>query len=199
MTRTILVLLALAHPLQAGDVLDSMDTNRFRSPKEKGRAELVEGKVGKAVRFSFDKGSQNTFFTSNLRGAPGWDRAAGISFWVKGDGSDAFGGLQLIFDDDYAVRYDYCFPIKSQEWTKVTIAWDDFVPVLPGPRAKPLGLPGGNPPSKVSAVWVGKWWYWRDYPTCSFALDEVRLEEKVERDATDHRPGGRRWPACWRS
>src|SRR4051794_23970199 len=92
-----------------GTVLDDMDAVRFRPPKDKGAAQLVEGKVGKAVRFTFAKDARGVFFTRNLRGNPAWDRAAGISFWVKGDGSDALGGLQLIYDDDYAVRYDFCF------------------------------------------------------------------------------------------
>src|SRR5437763_10170039 len=90
----------------AEPVVDSMDEVRFRAPKEKGRAELVDGKVGKAVRFSFDKDSRNAFFTGGFRGSPEWDRAAGLSFWVKGDGSDSFAGVQLIWDDDFAVRYD---------------------------------------------------------------------------------------------
>ncbi len=106
----------------------------------------------------------------------------------QGDGSDAFAGLQLIYDDDYAVRYDFCFSLKGTEWTKVTVAWDDFVPVLPGAKSKPLGLPNGNAPSKISAVWLGKWWYWGDYPACSFALDEICLEETIDRDAKDYRP-----------
>ncbi len=185
---TLFALLALGTALAAGPVLDTMDEVRFRSPKGKGRAELVEGKVGKAVRFAFDKDSRSAFFTSSLRGRPEWDKAAGLSFWVKGDGSRSFGGLQLIYDDDYAVRYDYCFPIQSKEWAKVTVAWRDLVPVLPGPKSRPLG-PGGNSPSKVSGLWFGKWWYWRDYPAHSFAIDELRLEEKIEL-AKDYRPEG---------
>jgi lysophospholipase L1-like esterase len=184
-----LLIVELGTSLAAGPVLDTMDEVRFQSPKQKGKAELVEGKVGKAVHFSFDKDCQSAFFTRNLRGSPDWDRAAGFSFWVKGDGSDSFGGLQLIYDDDYAVRYDYCFPIKNTEWTRVTVAWSDFIPVLPGPKSRPLGA-GGNSPSKISALWFGKWWYWHDYPAHAFAIDDLRLEEKIARDATDYRPTG---------
>ena len=153
MSRTLLV--AAFAALLAGsdaDVLDTMDALRFNAPKEKGRAELVAGKLGKAIRFQLDKDSRSTFFTSNLRGTPAWDRAAGLSFWVKGDGTEQFAGVQLIHDNDYAVRYDAVFPIRGSDWTRVTLAWGDFVPVLPGPKAKPLDPAGGNPPSKVSAV-----------------------------------------------
>src|SRR5579883_2966158 len=134
-------------------VLDSMDEIRFRSPKDRGKAELVDGKVGKAVRFSFDKDARSVFFTSALRGSPAWDRAAGISFWVKGDGSDSCGGIELIYDNDFAVRYDFVFPIKNKEWVKVVVPWRDFVPVLPGARSQPLDLEKGNKPSRVSALW----------------------------------------------
>jgi lysophospholipase L1-like esterase len=186
-----LALASLSSPAFADDgVIASMDELRFGPPKEKGRAELVEGKVGKAVRFVFEKDCQSTFFTSNIHGTPEWDKAAGFSFWVKGDGVDGFGGLQFIYDDDYAVRYDLAFPVKGQNWSKVTVAWNDLVPVLPGPRAKPLGTPGGNLPSKLSGLWFGKWWYWSDYPATSFAVDEIKLEPKISRDTNNYKPVG---------
>ena len=74
----------------------------------------------------------------------------------QGEGAGGFGGLQFIHDDDYAVRYDFCFPVEGTDWTKISVAWRDLIPVLPGPKAKPLGTPGGNPPSKLSGLWVGK-------------------------------------------
>ena len=124
-------------------LIDSMDDLHFHEPKEKAKVELVEGKVGKAVRFSFEEGAHGAFCTSNLHGTPAWDRAAGLSFWVKGDGSDRFGGLELIYDDDYAVRYDFAFPLKDKEWTKVVVPWRDLVPVLPGPKSN-AARPGGR-------------------------------------------------------
>jgi lysophospholipase L1-like esterase len=188
-TFAFLVLLGtMTPPLLAGPLIDAMDEVRFRAPPGKGRAELVEGKVGKAVRFTFERDARSAFFAAGLRGGPEWDRAAGLSFWLKGDGSDSFMGLELIYDHDFAVRYDCCFSLRSKEWRKVTLAWRDFVPVLPGPRNKPLGGPGGNPPSKLSAVLIGKWWYWRDYPACSFALDELRLEDKIDADTKEYLP-----------
>ncbi|MBA3834114.1 MAG: CIA30 family protein [Chthoniobacterales bacterium] len=194
MRRLLLVLVAvpsavaLAAPAE-GPVISTMDDLKFNAPKDKGKAELVDGKVGKAVRFTFDKGAGSAFFTSNIRGNADWDKAAGFSFWVKGDGNDSFAGLQLIHDDDFAVRYDFCFPVKGKEWSKVTVAWSDLVPVLPGPKAKPLGA-DGNLPSKVSALWFGKWWYWADYPAHAFTIDEVRLEPQIESDTKLYKPEG---------
>jgi len=165
---------------QEAGLIASMDEMRFQPPKSKGRANLVEGKVGKALRVHFDQDAASTFFTSNIRGTPDWDRAQGFSFWIKSDGSDGFGGIEFIYDDDYAVRYDYCFPVKGTGWKKVSVAWRDLIPVLPGPRAKPLGTKGGNAPSKITALWLGKWWYWGDYPAIDFTIDEIRLESAID-------------------
>jgi lysophospholipase L1-like esterase len=187
-----LVLVTALGPARAADdaLIDAMDELHFQPPKERGRAELVDGKVGKAVKFSFEDGAKGAFFTSNRRGTPAWDRAAGLSFWVKGDGSDHFGGLELIYDDDYAVRYDFAFPLKSTEWTKVVVPWRDLVPVLPGPKSNLLDPAGENKPSRISAIWFGKWWYWGDYAACSFAIDEIRLEDKIDLDTADYTPEG---------
>lgn len=190
----ILLALALAFAAVSFAIADdtpvaSMDDLKFSPPKEKGKAELVDGKVGKAVRFSFEKDARSTFFTSNIRGTPAWDQAAGISFWVKGDGNLQFCGLELIYDDDFAVRYDLCFPVMGADWTKMTVAWSDFVPVLPGPKSKPLGK-SGNSPAKISGVWIGKWWYWGDYPAGDFAIDDIRLEPAIDRNLKDFEPAG---------
>src|ERR1022692_4356651 len=90
---------------QEGGLIASMDEVRFQAPKEKGRAELVAGEVGKALRVQVDQNSISTFFTSNIHGTPEWDRAQGFSFWVKGEGTDGFGGIEFIYDEDYSVRY----------------------------------------------------------------------------------------------
>ncbi len=163
-------------------LIASMDEQKFTPPKEHGQVRLVAGKIGKAVEFAFDKEAGSTFFTSNIRGTSSWNEAAGFSFWAKGDGASQFAGIELIYDDDYAVRYDFCFPVNGTEWTKVVVAWNDLIPVLPGPKTKPLGT-ADMPPSKVTAFWVGKWWYWGDYPAGTFAIDEIRLEPTIERKA----------------
>ncbi len=134
-----LLVLTVGWPVNAAvaeepGVIATMDVPRFQAPKEHGRSEIVQGKIGKATRFHFDKDSSSTFFTSNIHGNPEWDRSAGFSFWAKGNGAAGIGGLEFIYDDDYAVRYDVGFPYKAGEWTKVMVAWDDLIPVLQGPR-----------------------------------------------------------------
>jgi lysophospholipase L1-like esterase len=173
-----------------GTLLDAMDDASFKPPKEKGKLELVDGKAGKAIKFDFAEGCSGTFFPGKVRGTPEWDNAAGISFWVKGDGSDHLGGIQFVWNEDYGVRYTAAFPIDGTEWRKVTLAWRDLIPALPTPANKPLDPKAGNAPSKLGQIWVGKWWFWRDYAAHSFALDELRLEPSIELDQNEYKPDG---------
>ncbi|HLF93806.1 MAG TPA: GDSL-type esterase/lipase family protein, partial [Planctomycetota bacterium] len=161
---------------------------KVRNPEKNGRAETVDGKAGKAVKFSFDEKCSGAFCMTPLRGSPEWDKAAGFSFWVKGDGSKRFGGLQFIWNEDYAARYDYMFPIDGTEWRKIVVAWRDLVPSLPSPASKFMDPRMGNAPSKISAVWFGKWWYWRDYGAHSYTVDELRLEPAIKLDENLYAP-----------
>lgn len=172
----------------AGSLINSMDDVKVVNPKEKGRAETVEGKVGKAVKFSFDDGCKSAFCITPIRGAAEWDKAAGFSFWLKGDGSKHFGALQFVWNEDYAARYDVAFPLDSTEWRKITIAWRDLVPVLPG--AKFLDAKSGPAPSKLGSFWFGKWWYWRDDRAHSYVVDEIRLEPSIALDSNAYTPAG---------
>ena len=56
-----------------------MDDLKVRLPKEKGRAEVVDGHSGKAVKFGFDDGASGVFCITSIRGTPAWDQAAGFN------------------------------------------------------------------------------------------------------------------------
>ena len=184
--------LTLVLALQAADgpLIHSMDDLKVRNPEKNARAETVDGKVGKAVKFSYDDGCSGAFCMTPLRGAPEWDKAAGFSFWVKGDGSKRFGGLQFIWNEDYAARYDYMFPIDCTEWKKIVVPWRDLTPAMPPPSAKFLDPKTGNAPSKLSTLWFGKWWYWRDYGAHAYTVDELRLEPTIKLDESLYAPAG---------
>lgn len=190
------LLLGLVHRLNAADdrLINSMET----LPKlagEKATVELVEGKVGRAVKVSFGDGNQNVYARTATRGTAEWDKADGFSFWVKGDGSEHLGGIELIWNDDYALRYAFAFPINHTDWRKVVVRWRDLVPETANPAALPidphLDPKHGNAPSKLGAIWFGKWWYWRDYAAHSYTIDEIRLETSLPDDDRDLRPTGR--------
>jgi len=193
--RQLLILalvLFISSGLRAGEgvVIDSMDAPKLNNAKEKARFEIVDGKVGKAAKLIFEDGCTAKFITSRIRGTPEWDSAAGFSFWVKGDGSNHWGGLEFIWNEDYALRYDYCFPIDSTEWKKITVAWRDLVPSLPKPGSIPIDPKNGNAPSKFSTLWFGKFFFWKDYAAHSYSIDDVRLEASIEMDTNDYKPAG---------
>ena len=178
-------------------VIDTMDAVTFSQPidgdkKVKGKIDQVEGKVGKALKFTFDDNclNVNSAPLNTFKATPEWDNAAGISFWVKGDGSEHLGGMQFVYNWDYATRYTVAFPIDSTEWKKIVIPWREMVPVLSKGDVKMLDPKTGNQPSKLSVLGFGKWWFWKDYAGHSFTIDDVRLESKIDLDTTDYTPKG---------
>jgi lysophospholipase L1-like esterase len=194
----IAVILFSAHAFsEEGALIDAMDAVSFSPPvdgdkKERGKVELVDGKVGKAIKFTFDDNCLNTNASplNTFKATPDWDSAAGISFWVKGDGSDHLGGMQFVYNWDFATRYTVAFPIDSTEWKKIVIPWREMIPVLSKGDIKLLDPKSGNQPSKLTFVGFGKWWFWKDYAAHSFTIDDVRLEPKIELDAADYTPRG---------
>lgn len=184
-----IVLAGLTTARAENDLIDAFDRASLNFAASKGQAELVDGKVGQALQLTFPENSKSVFAMRPARATPQWDKAAGFSFWVKGNGAASFGCLQVIWGEDYALRYDYAFPIHATEWRKITVPWRDLIPVLPSAKAKPLA-PAGNPPSKITQLWFGKWWYWRDVGAQQFAVDELWLEPVIEVDEQDYRPSG---------
>lgn len=188
--RSLVLLLVLTAAVGSeATVLDTMDAVSFRPGNDKVQITDVDGHDGKALRFTFAEGAQNAFATGKVRGNTAWDQAAGISFWVKGDGSTTCGAIQFIWNEDYAIRYDAAFPINGTEWTKVIIPWSDLIPVLANPASVPLDPHGERPPSKLGQLWIGKWWYWRDYPAHAFAIDDLRLEPTIAQVEIDMTAG----------
>ena len=151
-----------------------------------GRVELVEGKFGKAAKFTFTDG--RGFMSAKAKPYIDWDQSDGFSFWVKGDGSKSWAGIQLIdgSDGDFKRRYAYCFSIESTKWEKVTVPWRDLVPELPeGPL---IDAKAGLPPSSLNNYWFGKRWYWGEFPPCSFTVDQIQVERKISMDRSLHIP-----------
>jgi acyl-CoA thioesterase I len=169
-------------------VIDSMDSLPVRLPAEKTTAQVVEGKIGRAVKIGFPENCRSAFVQTRSPGTPEWDRAAGFSFWIKGDGSDHLGGIELIWDGNYSLRYAFAFPINCTDWRKITVRWRDLVPETANPAALPIDPQQGNAPSKLGAIWFGKWWYWGDYAAHSYTIDQIQLEASIDNDELDLRP-----------
>jgi len=91
-------------------VIFDMDAIRHRAiekeDKDKkkvpvGTVELVDGKFGKACKFSFAEGMSGGFFIAGVKADKEWDESEGFSFHVKGDGSMSWGGIELIDKNDW--------------------------------------------------------------------------------------------------
>ncbi|MDD2708884.1 MAG: GDSL-type esterase/lipase family protein [Verrucomicrobiae bacterium] len=54
------------------------------------------------------------------------DEFQGISFWIKGDGSDNWGNITI--GDRYGYNYFHYFPLKNREWENITVSWNDLIP-----------------------------------------------------------------------
>jgi lysophospholipase L1-like esterase len=114
-----------------------------------------------------------------------WDSYAGVSFRVKGDGSDYFGCISLGDGPGWGYIYIYFFPLKDTEWRTYTVAWEDLIPENEKP---PLGARGSLSPCGISHIRFGDRWniQHNNYPVPehSFSVDQIVLVEKIERAAT---------------
>lgn len=113
-----------------------------------------------------------------------WDSSQGLSFYIKGDGSDAWGALGV--NANYgAFSYVYFFPLRSRDWVKYTVAWSDFIPEG---AVDLIGTPEGLPPSGILTLRFGcRWRIWFDnenIPSHSFAVDHLQIETKVAQPPT---------------
>lgn len=158
-------------------VLDSMDENTLRAP-EKATVSVVQGYSGHALKIDFAEDADKVFVQSRVRGTPEWDRAQGFSFWVRGDGSNHLGGIEVIWNEDYSRRYAFAFRISSPAWEKVMVRWSDLIPETAATPALALGTPGAEA-SKLGPISFGKWWYWSDYAAHSYTMDDIRLEPAI--------------------
>ena len=154
----------------------SLVTTKAKTQGPVGVAELTDGKVGKALKLTFIEPTGPQLFTAWTNPTENWDEYAGFSFWVKGDGSKNCGGLELIDGQDSKQRYGYCFPINSTNWIKITVPWRDLTPELAGSLVDPKT---GYAPSKFRNLFFGKWFYWREFPACTFTIDHMVLEKRI--------------------
>ena len=128
------------------------------------------------LSLSFDDDVQDSF-----------DQYQGVSFYVKGDGSDCWETVSLVHNGSYT--YNYFVPMKNTDWVKYTVAWRDFIPEG---QCGLIGQPGGVPPCGITALRIGcRWRIWYDnatIPEHSIAISDIKLEPVVARPTTQYRP-----------
>jgi sialate O-acetylesterase len=135
-----------------------------------------------ALKISFAESTQAPFAGRAVRANDAWDRAAGLSFALKGSGG--FVCVTLI-DESFARRYSALVSLAEKEWREVRLRWADFVPESAG--AEWSGKDGAAfKPSGIRALWIGRPFFLKPWDAVSFQVARLRLEEKIE--ARDEAP-----------
>ncbi|NOZ21141.1 MAG: hypothetical protein GXP25_08630 [Planctomycetes bacterium] len=195
LARVLIAYFVLAGLTQAGAdpvVLEDFETLAGWQARAKSAAfkQADSAAVGKgAIRVTLPGMVFKQLSKRPLEGSAAWDRYEGLSFWVKGDGSDLFGSVAIGPRPAGYYSYVCYFPLKNTEWHKVTVAWEDLVPEG---QYDPIGTYGALPPSGITAVRFGS--RWRIYfnnakmPKHTYCIDQIQIEEKVEKPGPVPKP-----------
>lgn len=174
---------ALAEPIVLADC-DSPEAWKTNGPATVAAA--ADAAVGQgAVQVGLPGTATLTLAARATAAMADWDRYQGLSFMIRGDGSENFGCLAVAGGgSDGSYSYVTWFPLRDTAWHKVTVSWDDLVPEN---QVDPIGSPGSLPPSGITVLRCGSRWTigHNNYPLpqVSFGLDQVQLEEVVPRPA----------------
>ena len=149
-------------------------------------ADGVNGQAGVVVSH-LPKGTAQLQFAFDDEQMDLFDQYQGVSFYVKGDGSDCWEAIGLL--NNYNYTYYYFVPLKSTEWVKYTVAWRDFIPEG---QCGMIQQPGGIPACGVNSLRIGcRWKIWYDnatIPEHSLTISDVKLESVVNRPANTWKP-----------
>ena len=149
-------------------------------------ADGVNGQAGVVVSH-LPKGTAQLQFAFDDEQMDLFDQYQGVSFYVKGDGSDCWEAIGLL--NNYNYTYYYFVPLKSMEWVKYTVAWRDFIPEG---QCGMIQQPGGIPACGVNSLRIGcRWKIWYDnatIPEHSLTISDVKLEPVVNRPANTWKP-----------
>ena len=149
-------------------------------------AEGVNGQAGVVISH-LPKGTAQLQFAFDDEQMDIFDQYQGVSFYVKGDGSECWETISLLHNYNYT--YNYFVPLKSTEWVKYTVAWRDFIPEG---QCGMIQQSGGIPACGINTLRIGcRWKIWYDnaqIPEHSLMISDVKLEPVVNRPANTWKP-----------
>ena len=149
-------------------------------------ADGVNGQVGVVVSH-LPKGTAQLQLVFDDDQFDVFDQYQGVSFYVKGDGSDCWETISLLHNYNYT--YNYFVPLKSTEWVKYTVAWRDFIPES---QCGMIQQSGGIPACGINTLRIGcRWKIWYDnaqIPEHTLMISDVKLEPVVNRPVNTWKP-----------
>ena len=178
--------------------MDNPDTWRLDRAAKAGAlarsgCEGAAGKADSAIQIRVKDGTRHSIAMRLAKPDPTFSAFNGLSFKVKGDGSDNWACLRLQAGG-WGKAYVAPFPLKKTDWHEVRLAWGDFIPtsgVLPD-----LGSADGHRPGDVNLIGFGSSWNFNTRhksPAITFCVDELKLIKGVQaarpRVAIDKFPG----------
>ena len=117
-----------------------------------------------------------------------WNEYQGISFQVKGDGSDVWMPISLVSTQG-SYSYVYFVPLTSTSWTTYKVGWDEFIPES---AVGLIGELGSLPPCGIDIVRFGcRWNIWYDnapIPQHTACFDQVQLEPVIDKVPSSFQP-----------
>jgi len=184
----VLVVLLCAAPCLAGDaaatkVVDSMDDLSVWRNRNKAGLELAadpqphEGRAALSIKVK--AGIRFLPAVSVRKPDPAWNDYDGLSFWVKGNGSDDVASI-AIQAGKWGNSWMAILPLKNTKWHPVSIAWSDFVPH--SIRVPALGSAKGFKPGDVTVIMLGAFLNWdrrHQAPALALSIDDLRLVRGV--------------------
>lgn len=185
LTYLSIVVLSAACVAQESRLIDSFDDlSAWKTNAKEGQLTLSEGPAtavgGPSLSVTVTDGVIYALTYRQFTPDPAWNEFEGLSFRLKGDGSDDWGCIRLQAGN-YNKGYLGTFPLKDLEWHEVRLAWGDFVPA--GCRLPDLGSSDGHRPGDINLIGLGNSWNFSPKhvrPGISFALDDLRLTKGVE-------------------
>ena len=167
------------------DSMDQIDQWTVSRVKETPTVKLAlcddrEGRPGAAFSVKADVGRLSALAMRRIQPDEAWNRYDGLSFWVKGDGSENWANIRLQARNGQAA-WVASFPLRQTEWHEVRLAWGDFVPVTA--RIDELGTAKGIRPAEIDRVGFGKEWNFNIFhksPEISFCIDDLAFVRGVK-------------------
>ncbi len=179
------VVLSAACMAQESRLIDPFDDlSAWKANAKEGQLAVSEGPTtessGPSLSVTVTDGVIYALTYRQFTPDPAWNEFDGLSFRLKGAGSDDWGCMRLQAGD-YNKGYLGTFPLKDPEWHEVRLAWGDFVPA--GCRLPDLGSSDGHRPGDINLIGLGNSWNFSPQhvrPGIFFALDDLSLIKGVE-------------------